>query len=103
MHLSVDTLPNRLRDLGKILEEHRMAIEDKGCNILLVGAFHFNRLEDFRGDPDASRQSCEFVSIRQSMTSMKKTPAEAAASNEEILGIDAYDERNKKINRESIL
>ena len=67
MHLSVDTLPNRLRDLSKILAEHRMAIEDKGCNIFLVGAFNFNRLEDFRGDPEKSRQACEFKSIRQKM------------------------------------
>ena len=103
MHLSIDTLPNRLRDLSKILAEHRMAIEDKGCNIFLVGAFHFNRLEDFRGDPNKSRQSCEFASIRQSMAKMKKEPAEVAASNQEILGVNAYDERHKNINRESLL
>ena len=54
MHLKSDTLANRFRDLSKILQEHRMAIEDKGCNIFLVGAFNFNKKEEFKGANSAS-------------------------------------------------
>ncbi len=41
MHLKSDTFANRLRDLTKILEVNRLAIEDKNTSIFLVGALNF--------------------------------------------------------------
>jgi hypothetical protein len=41
MHLKDDSFANRLRDFSKVLEVHKMALEDRGTNIFLVGAFNF--------------------------------------------------------------
>ena len=41
MHLKSDTFANRLRDLTKILEVNRLAIEDQNTSIFLVGALNF--------------------------------------------------------------
>ena len=46
VHLKSDSFANRLRDLSKILDAHKTAIEDQSTSIFLVGAFNFSQKEE---------------------------------------------------------
>jgi len=46
MNIAKDSFANRLRDLTKILESHQLALEDKGTNMFLVGAFNLSQSDD---------------------------------------------------------
>jgi len=41
VHIKQTSFVDRLRDLSKILEHHKLALEDVGTSTFLVGAFNF--------------------------------------------------------------
>ena len=96
MHLKSDTFANRMRDLSKILEVHRMALEDKGTNIFLVGAFNFSPKEDLGQEKSKlTRSSCEIISLKDTQEQERR--------EQSIPGISAATAQQKKINQQTIL
>ena len=90
MHLKNDSFANRLRDLSKILEVHRMALEDRGTNIFLVGAFNFGQAHEIPDSNDDNHSSCELLVLKEK-------------SGENPLAISQRTETNKKIDKTAVL
>ena len=96
MHLKSDSFANRLSDMSKILDVHRLALEDQGTNIFMVGAFNLSQSEEL-GNKEAAlpttRSSCQLVGLK----------TQASDSSDNLPGISAATERSKKINRARLL
>ena len=96
MHLKSDSFANRLRDLSKVLAVHRLALEDQGTNIFMVGAFNLGQSEELANGQAAtpvSRSSCQLVGLK----------TQASDSSDSLPGISAATERSKKIDRARLL